>query len=81
MRFLHGKMANKPTERNLCLPNDPTHVSEKQNNAITITEISGKNRPGKTKNRNPETTQKVTNAELLYQLKKWMHNLKKGERK
>ena len=81
MRFLHGKTANKPTESNLCLPNDTTHVSEKQSSTITITEISGKNRSEKTKNRNPETTEKVTNAELLYQLKKWMHNLKKAERK
>ena len=81
MRFLHDKTANKPTESNLCLPNDTSHISEKQNNAITITELSAENRSGKRKNRNPETTQKVTDAELLHQLKKWMHNLKRGREK
>ena len=70
MRFLHEKTANKPTESNLCLPNETPHVSEKQNYATTITEMSGENRPGKRKNRNLETTQKVTDAELLHQLKK-----------
>ena len=70
MRFLHEKTANKPTESNLCLPNETPHVSEKQNYATTITEMSGENRPGKRKNRNLETTQKVTDAELLRQLKK-----------
>ena len=49
MRFLHDKTANKPTESNLCLPNDTFHVSEKQNYDTTITEISGENRPGKRK--------------------------------
>ena len=36
MRFLHDKTANKPTESNLCLSNDTSHVSEKQSNVITI---------------------------------------------
>ena len=49
MRFSHDKTANKPTESNLCLPNDTLHVSEKQNYATTIREISGENRPGKRK--------------------------------
>ena len=31
------------------------------------------------KNRTPETTQKVTDAVLLYQLKKWMNNLGQRE--
>ena len=70
MRFLHGKTANKLIESNLCLPNDTSPVSEKQNYATTITEISGENHPGKRNNRNPETTQKVTDAELLHQLEK-----------
>ena len=78
---MQDKTANKPTESNLCLPNDTSHVSGKNNNATTVTEISRENHPGKRKIRNPETTQKVTNAELLYQLKKWMHNLKKGREK
>ena len=47
MRFLHDKTANKPTESNLCLPNDTPHISETQNYATTITEISGENCPGK----------------------------------
>ena len=47
MRFLQDKTANKPTKINLCLPNDTSHVSEKQNYTTTITEISGENRPGK----------------------------------
>ena len=81
MRFLHGKTANKPAESNLCLPNDTPHASQKQNYATTITEMSGENRPGKRKNRNPETTQKVTDEELLHQLKRWMHKLKKGREK
>ena len=59
MRFLHDKTVNKPTESNLCLPNDTSHVSEKQNNAITITGLSQKT-----------VQEKVTDAELLYQLKK-----------
>ena len=58
MRFLHDRTANKPTESNLCLPNDTPHVSEKQNYATAMTEMSGENRPGKRKN-----TQKVTDAE------------------
>ena len=49
IRFLHDKTANKPTENNLRLPNDTSHVPEKQNNATTITEISGGNCPGKRK--------------------------------
>ena len=49
MRFSHDKTANKPTESNPCLPNDTLHVSEKQNYATTIREISGENRPGKRK--------------------------------
>ena len=49
MRFLHDKTTNKPTESNQCLPNDTSHVSEKQNHATTVTEISGENRPGKRK--------------------------------
>ena len=55
-----------------------THIifQKKQNYARTITEISGDNSPGKRKNRNLKTTQKETDAELLYELKKWMHNLK-----
>ena len=82
MRFLHDKTANKPTESNLYLPNDTPHVSEKQSYATTITEMWGENRPGKRKNRNPETTQKVADAELLHQLlQKWMHKLKKGREK
>ena len=81
MRFLHEKTINKPTESNLCLPDNTPHVSQKQNYATTITEISGENRPGKRKNRNLKTTQKVTDAELLHQLKKWMHKLKKGREK
>ena len=72
MRFLYDKAANEPTESNLCLPNDTPHVSEKQNYATTVTEMSGENIPGKRKNRNPETTQKVIDAELLHQLKKWI---------
>ena len=72
MRFLYDKTANEPTESNLCLPNDTPHVSEKQNYATTVTEMSGENLPGKRKNRNPETTQKVIDAELLHQLKKWI---------
>ena len=80
VRFLHDKTANKPTESNLCLPNDTSHISEKQNNAITITELSAENRSGKRKNRNPETTQKVTDAELLYQLKKVNAQLEEGQR-
>ena len=81
MRFLHEKTISKPTESNLCLPDNTPHVSQKQNYATTITEISGENRPGKRKNRNLKTTQKVTDAELLHQLKKWMHKLKKGREK
>ena len=80
MRFLHGKTASKPAESNLCLPNDTPHASQKQNYATTITEMSGENRPGKRKNRNPETTQKVTDAELLHQLKKVDAQLEKGLR-
>ena len=72
MRFLYDKTANEPTESNLCLPNDTPHVSEKQNYATTVTEMSGENLPGKRKNRNPETTQKVIDAELLHQLKMWI---------
>ena len=80
MRFLHEKTANKPTESNLCLPNDTFHVSEKQNYATTFTEIPRENHPGKRKNRNPETTQKVTDAELLHQLKKVDAQLEEGQR-
>ena len=80
MRFLHDKTANKPTESNLCLPNDTPHVSEKQNYATTITEMSGENRPGKRKNRNLETTQKVADAELLHQLKKVDAQIEEGQR-
>ena len=80
MRFLHDKTANKPTESNLCLPNNTPHVSEKQNYATTITEMSGENRPGKRKNRNPETTQKVADAELLHQLKKVDAQIEEGQR-
>ena len=80
MRFLHDKTANKPTESNLCLPNDTFHVSEKQNYATTLTEIPRENRPGKRKNRNPETTQKVTDAELLHQLRKVDAQLEEGQR-
>ena len=81
MRFLHEKTANKPTESNLCLPNDASHISEKQKYLTPITEIPGENCPAKIKNRNPETSQKVTKAELLHQLKKWMHNLKRVREK
>ena len=63
MQFLYDKTANKPTECNLRLPNDTSHVSEKENNATTVAEISGENRPGKRKNRNPESTQKVTDTD------------------
>ena len=80
MRFLHEKTANKPTESNLCLPTDTPHVSEKQNYATTITEMSGENRPVKRKNRNPETTQKVTDAELLHQLEKVDAQIEEGQR-
>ena len=80
MRFLHDKTANKPTKSNLCLPTDTPHVSEKQNHTSTITEISGENRPGKRKNRNPKTTQKVTDAGLLLQLKKVEAQLEEGQR-
>ena len=80
MRFLHGKTANKPAESNLCLPNDTPHASQKQNYATTITEMSGENRPGKRKNRNSETTQKVTDAELLHQLKKVDAQIEEGQR-
>ena len=81
IQSLHDKAANKPTESNLCLPCYTRHVSEKQNYATAITEISRENRPGKRKNRNSETTQKVKDAELLHQLKKWMRNLKRGREK
>ena len=80
MRFLHEKTANKPTESNLCLPTDTPHVSEKQNYATTITEMSGENCPVKRKNRNPETTQKVTDAELLHQLEKVDAQIEEGQR-
>ena len=50
MRFFHNKTANKPIEGNLCLPNDTSHVLEKQYYVATITEISRENRPGKRKN-------------------------------
>ena len=56
MPFLNNKTVNRPTESDLCLPNHTPHISEKQNYATTITEISGETRPGKKKNRNPETT-------------------------
>ena len=49
MQPLHDKAANKPTESNLCLPNYTPYVSEKQNYATAITEISRENRPGKRK--------------------------------
>ena len=42
--------------------------------------MSGENRPGKWKNRNPETTQKVTDAELLHQLKKVDAQIEEGQR-
>ena len=77
---MHDKTANKPTESNPCLHNDTPHVSEKQNYAITITEMLEENRPGKRKNRNPETTQKVADAELLHQLKKVDAQLEEGQR-
>ena len=80
MRFLHGKTANKLIESNLCLPNDTSPVSEKQNYATTITEISGENHPGKRNNRNPDTTQKVTDAELLHQLEKVDAQLEEAQR-
>ena len=41
----------------------------------------GENRLRKRKYRNSETNQKVTDAELLNQLKKLMHNLKRGRKK
>ena len=34
--------------------------------SLLFTEISAENHPGKRKNRNPEATQKVPDAELLY---------------
>ena len=71
--------ANKPTESNQCLPDDTSHVSEKQDNAITVTELSGENRPGKRKNRNPQSSQKVTDAELLHQLRKVDAQLEEGQ--
>ena len=77
---MHDKTANKPTESNPCLHNDPPHVSEKQNHTITITEMSGKNRQGKRKNGKPETTQKVTDAELLHQLKEVDAQLEERQR-
>ena len=80
MRFLHDKMANKPIESNLYLPIETPHVSEKQSFATTITEVSGGNCSGKRKNRNPETTQKVTDAELLHQLKKGDAQIEEGQR-
>ena len=80
MRFLYDKTANKPTESNLCLSNDTSHVSEKQNNATTVAEISGESRPGKRKNRNPETPEKVTDIELIYQFKKVDTQLEDGQR-
>ena len=49
MPFLNNKTANRPTESDLCLPNHAPHISEKQNYATTITEISGETRPGKRK--------------------------------
>ena len=48
---------------------------------LTITEMLGENRLGKRKYWNSETIQKVTDAELLNQLKKLMHNLKRGRKK
>ena len=61
-------------------PSDTSHASAKQSNATAVTEISGENRPGKIKNRNPEASQEVTDAELLYQLKKIDAKLKEGQR-
>ena len=81
MQFLYDKTANKPTESNLCLPYNTSHVSEKQIYVTTITEPSEENRPGKKKNSNPETNQKVTGAALLHQLKKWMNNVIRGREK
>ena len=80
MQFLHDKTANKPTESNLCLSNDTSHVSEKQSNATTVAEISGERRPGKRKNRNPETTEKVIDTELIYQFIKVDTQLEDGQR-
>ena len=47
---------------------------------LTITEMLGENRLGKTKYRNSETIQKVTDAELLNQLKKVDSQLEEGQK-
>ena len=78
MQFLHEKTANKPTKSNLCLPYKTSQVSEKQNYATATT--VGENRPRKRKNRNLETSQKITDAELLHQLKKVDPQLEKKVR-
>ena len=77
---MHYKTANKLTESNLCLPNDTSHVAEKQSYATIMTEISEEKRPGKRKDRNPETTQKVIDAKLLHQLKKVDAQLEEEQR-